>query len=253
MPMLINSRNLYVEAHGPETGPPVVLLHHGLGSTRAWRRQIPVLAEAGYHVIAYDRWGYGKSESRPDLNAPGFEDDLDDLHRLLEIFDLPTVMLIGHSDGGTIALYYAMQYPEKVAALVTVAAHIYLEPKMEPGIQGIRQTFEGDPRFRDGLHRLHGDKFELVFFNWFDGWHTPKALAWDLRPHLPEIACPTLVIQGEDDEHATPQHAHDVAEGIPDAELWLVPGAKHMLPQDSPEVLNLKLLEFLRVTCQIKK
>jgi pimeloyl-ACP methyl ester carboxylesterase len=162
-------------------------------------------------------------------------------------------MLIGHSDGGTIALYYAMQYPEKVAALVTVAAHIYLEPKMEPGIQGIRQTFEGDPRFRDGLHRLHGDKFESVFFNWFDGWHTPKALAWDLRPHLPEIACPTLVIQGEDDEHATPQHAHDVAEGIPDAELWLVPGAKHMLPQDSPEVFNLKLLEFLRATCQIKK
>jgi pimeloyl-ACP methyl ester carboxylesterase len=251
--MLINTRNLYIESHGSETGHPVVLLHHGLGSTRAWRKQIPVLVEAGYRVIAYDRWGYGQSEARPALNAPGFEDDLADLHRLLDVFDLPTITLIGHSDGGTIALYYAMQAPEKVAALVTVAAHIYLEPKMEPGIQGIRQAFDADSRFRDGMRYAHGDKFESVFTNWFDGWHTPKALAWDLRPQLPKIACPALVVQGEDDEHATPQHARDIAAGIKDAELWLVPGARHMLPQDMPEVFNPKILEFLRVTCQIRK
>jgi len=244
--MLINQHNLYVESHGPKTGPPVVLLHHGLGSTRSWRRQIPVLAEAGYHVIAYDRWGYGKSESRPSLNAPGFEDDLADLQMLLGVYDVPAATLIGHSDGGTIALYYAMQSSEKVAAVVTVAAHIYLEPRMEPAIQGIRKTLEEDSRFREGMLRMHGDKFESVFFNWFDGWHTPKALTWDLRPQLSDIACPTLVIQGEDDEHATSQHARDIAGGIPEAALWLVPGAKHMLPQDLPEVFNSKLLEFLR-------
>jgi len=72
-----------------------------------------------------------------------------------------------------------------------------------------------------------------------------------MRPLLSRIICPTLVVQGEDDEHATLQHAHDIAESIPGAELWLVPGAMHMLPQDLPEVFNQKLLEFLSVTCQI--
>jgi pimeloyl-ACP methyl ester carboxylesterase len=249
--MLINNHHLHVEEHGPKNGHPLVFLHHGLGSTRSWRKQVPVLVKAGYRVIVYDRWGYGKSESRPDLNPPGFEEDLTDLHVLLETCDLPLVTLIGHSDGGTIALYYAAQNPGRVLALVTVSAHIYLESKMEPGIQNIRATFEKDEEFRSKFQRAHGDKFESVFHNWFDGWHTPKTLAWDMRPLLSGIACPTLVVQGEADEHATFQHAHDTAESIPGAELWFVPSAMHMLPQDLPEVFNQKLLEFLSVTCQI--
>jgi len=243
--------HLHVESYGSEEGFPVVLLHHGLGSTRAWRQQVPFLTEAGYRVIAYDRWGYGQSEARPALDAPRFEDDLADLESMLAAFGLPLVTLIGHSDGGTIALYYALQHPERVSALVTVAAHIYIEPKMERGIQGIRQIFEQDEQFRKALRRAQGDKFETVFKNWFDGWHTPQALDWDMRPLLPQISCPTLVIQGERDEHALPQHARDLAGGIPGAQLWLAPGAAHMLPQDLPEVFNQKLVEFLRSTCPI--
>ena len=246
LPMLVNQHNLYLESHGPEDGPAIVLLHHGLGSTRSWRKQVPALVAAGYRVIVYDRWGYGKSEARPALEVPSFRDDLADLESLLAACNLEPVILIGHSDGGSIALYYAIHHPEQVRAVVTIAAHIYLEEKMEPGIQGIRQVFEHDPRFREGLRRAHGDKFESTFYNWFDGWHTPKALAWDMRPQLSQIQCPALVIQGEEDEHATPQHARDIAEHIPHAALWLIPGVKHMLPQEQPELLNPKLLEFLQ-------
>ena len=74
-----------------------------------------------------------------------------------------------------------------------------------------------------------------------------------MRPLLSKITCPTLVIQGEDDEHATLQHAQDIADGIPGSELWVPSGAAHMLPQEIPELLNTKLLEFLGVTCQIKE
>lgn len=245
--MQLVDHNLYVESRGPESGPPVVLLHHGLGSTRAWRKQVPALAAAGYRVIAYDRWGYGQSEARPHLMVPSFEDDLVDLEALLNAFNVERVTLIGHSDGGTIALYYAARNPDRVTALVSVAAHIYLEPKMEIGVQGLRQAFEKDQRFRASFQQVHGDKFEAVFHNWFEGWHTPKALEWDLRPLLPEISCPALVIQGEKDEHATAQHARDIAASIPGAELWLVPEVAHMLPQDVPDIFNKKLLEFLRV------
>lgn len=249
----VNGHQLYYEIHGPDDGPVVVLLHHGLGSTRAWRKQVPALVEAGYRVLVYDRWGYGGSDARVGLDVPEFEEDLADLDRLLATCNLQPVTLIGHSDGGTLALYFAMRYPERVAALVAVAAHIYLEPKMQPGILGIKQAFEQDARFRKGMQLAHGDKFESVFTNWYDSWHKPAALDWDMRPLLGGIACPTFVIQGENDEHATPQHACDIADHIPGAELWLVERAAHMLPQEIPEIFNQRLLTFLRATSKVRR
>lgn len=244
--MLINNRQLHVETYGPVGGKPLVFLHHGLGSTLAWRRQIPDFTTAGYRLILYDRWGYGQSDARPHLSVPGFEDDLDDLRLLLDILQSGLVTLIGHSDGGSIALYFAASCPERVRALVTVAAHIYLEPTMEPSIHKIKQAFELDARFRQGLARVHGEKYESTFNNWFDGWHNPDALTWDMRPYLSRINCPTLVIQGEADEHATPQHACDIANHIPGATLWLAPGVQHMLPQEIAKEFNHRVIEFLR-------
>jgi pimeloyl-ACP methyl ester carboxylesterase len=243
--MVINGRNLYVESNGPENGPVVVLLHHGLGSARAWRGQIQALGKAGYRVVAYDRWGYGGSDVRSGLDLPTFTTDLDDLRLLLEQLGIQRAALVGHSDGGTMTLYFAAQQPDRVSCLVTVAAHIYVEPKMEPGILGIRQTFEQDERFREGLRRAHGEKYESVFHNWFDGWYCPEYLDWDMRPVLRQIRCPALIVQGEEDEHATPQHAKDIAGAIPGAELWLVEGARHMLPQENAEEFNSRLLQFL--------
>jgi pimeloyl-ACP methyl ester carboxylesterase len=202
---------------------------------------------AGYHVIVYDRWGYGQSEARPYLEVPSFKDDLADLEALLRALNLQRVSLLGHSDGGSIALYYTAQKPQRVTTLITLAAHIYIEPETESGVHSIQQTFEQDEEFRSKLHRVHGDKFESVFRNWFDGWHTPQALDWDMRSLLSEISCPTLVIQGQEDEHATSKQAHDIADGIPGAKLWLVPGAAHMVQQEMPDIFNHKLLEFLSV------
>jgi len=223
----------------------VILLHHGLGSTRAWRRQVPALAAAGYHVIAYDRWGYGRSGARPALSMPCFEDDQRDLLALLDYLGLKQISLVGHSDGGTIALYFAAAHPERVACLVTIAAHIYTEPKMQPSMLGVRQSFENDADFRRRFQRAHGQKYQQVFDNWFFGWAKPEHLSWDMRPVLQQIRCPSLVIQGMEDEHATPRHAEDIAKAIPGAELWLVPGVGHMLPRDSARVFNERLVEFL--------
>jgi pimeloyl-ACP methyl ester carboxylesterase len=243
--MLINGHNLYVEQYGPENGPVVVLLHHGLGSVKAWRGQIPALVDAGYHVVAYDRWGYGGSEARPALDLPAFTSDINDLRTLLTQLGINRVRLVGHSDGGTIALYFSAQQPNLVSCLVTVAAHIYVEPKMESAILDIERDFETDKRFRIGMQSTHGEKYEVVFHNWFDGWHQIEHRNWDMRPLLGQVRCPGLIVQGEADEHATPQHARDIAEAILGAELWLVPGAGHMLPQENASQFNPKLLYFL--------
>ena len=249
MRMEINGHELYVEDQGDKSCPTVLLMHHGLGSVRAWRGQSPALVDAGYRVIAYDRLGYGNSPARPALDVPLFGTDLADLRALLDQLVARRVAMVGHSDGGTLALYFAAQYPELVCCLVTIAAHIYIEPKMQPGIEGIRALFEHDPRFREGLRRAHGEKYTSVFYNWFNGWHRPESLGWDMRPVLSKIACPVLVVQGVYDEHATPQHARDIAGSIPGAELWLVEQAAHMLPQENIRVFNNRLLEFLTAHC----
>jgi pimeloyl-ACP methyl ester carboxylesterase len=222
------------------------MLHHGLGSGRSWKEQTPTLCEAGYRTLVYDRWGYGKSDHRPRLNAPYFEDDLADLYTLLRILGIKSAALIGHSDGGTIALYFAAKYPWMISKLITVAAHIYIEPKMKQGVEGIKHSYENGPRLRKGLRRLHGDKTEAVFNNWFNAWINPKNLSWDMRPLLKKISCPALVIQGIDDEHATPAHARNIADALPNSDLWLQPTAKHMMPQDDPTNFNQGIIDFLQ-------
>lgn len=236
---------LYWEAAGEPGDPAVVFLHHGLGSTRAWKLQTPAFTAAGWQTLAYDRWGYGRSSPRPALDLPEFATDVADLAALLDDQGLDRVALVGHSDGGTVALYFAARFPGRVSALVTVAAHIYLEATMLPGMLALRQAFEHDERFRQGLQRAHGDMLDSVFRNWYEGWVRAEHLAWDMRPMLSGVRCPTLVIQGELDEHATPQHARHLAAAVADGHLWLIPGVGHMPAQDRPDEFNRRALEFL--------
>jgi pimeloyl-ACP methyl ester carboxylesterase len=236
---------LYWERCGDRSDPAVIFLHHGLGSTRAWKAQLPAFAQQGWQAVAYDRWGYGRSSPRAALDLPAFGTDIKDLAGLLDHLGIQRAALVGHSDGGTTALYFAAQFPARVTALVTVAAHIYLEASMAPGMVAIQKALDGDSRFREGLRRAHGEKAESVFHNWYDGWVQPLHLDWDMRPVLPDVGCPTFVIQGELDEYATPQHARDLAAGIPQADLWLIPGAGHMAPQESPDEFNRRVLKFL--------
>jgi pimeloyl-ACP methyl ester carboxylesterase len=246
MPILsINGHAIHVEDHGNTSRPAVILLHHGLGSVQAWQEQVPVLLQAGCRVIAYDRWGYGRSSPRPALDLPTFAADVADLRVLLCQLDIPQPALVGHSDGGTLALYYAVQYPEQVSCLVTIAAHIYVEPSLPPGVKAVGDEYASNARFRQALRRVHGEQAEQTFHNWYDGWCALEGQDWDMRPVLAQVACPALVIQGCQDEHATPQHARDLAAAIPAAELWLLEGARHMLPQENAAVFNQELMKFL--------
>jgi pimeloyl-ACP methyl ester carboxylesterase len=241
----MSSHDLHIERHGPGGGPPVVLLHHGLGATPAWRRQLPGLTAAGWRVLLYDRRGYGRSPAVAALDLPSFERDLSELTELLEQEGVPRCTLVGHSDGGTIALLYAARHPEQVRGLAVVAAHVYVEPKMEAGLVEIRRRWEEDSFFRQGLERLHGERAAILLEQWLSGWRRPEHRAWDIRPGLAAVTAPVLVVQGEEDEHALPEHAAALAAALPDGRLRLIPGARHMFPQEDPERFNPLLLDFL--------
>jgi pimeloyl-ACP methyl ester carboxylesterase len=248
----INGRKLSLESAGPANGHLVVFLHHGLGASRSWKEQVGLFSTAGYQVLTYDRWGHGKSAPRDHWSMPDFEQDLADLEAILDEYGHRQASLVGHSDGGNIAMHYAVNHPEQITCLVLVAAHIYIEPKMNSGIQSIKHQFEGDHHFRRQMQRVHGDNTEALFWGWFNGWSHPSILDWDMRPVSSQISCPTLVIQGLEDGHASPQHARDIADSIPGADLWLVPGAGHMLPQTHPEEFNLRLRQFLGQTLAVQ-
>ncbi|MFO7769576.1 MAG: alpha/beta hydrolase [bacterium] len=241
----IRGHRLYVERLGPPGGLPLVLLHHGLGSVGAWRDIAPLLAAAGFRVLAYDRWGYGRSDDRPSFDIPDFTDDLADLTALLEHEGMERAVLVGHSDGGTIALLWAAEDPGRVDAMVSVAAHAYIEPKMDDGIEGIRRRWDSDPRFRESLTAIHGPRAADLVEEWIGAWHRPENRGWDIRDRLGTVSSPVLVIQGTSDGHAAPHHARAIHAALPESRLWLPEGAGHMLPRERPGPLTERVLGFL--------
>ena len=239
---LIDGHNLYWELHGPSEGPCVTLLHHGLGSVRAWRRQIPAFVEAGWVVLAYDRWGYGQSDARPGFEKYFLRHDTEESIQVLDALGIEKTALVGHSDGGSIAIMLAASHPERIVSMAIVAAHIYSEPKMRVGLLSIQEDARHPP-LHTALQRDHGERAESLVEDWIDHWRGIDG--FELKANLADITCPTLVIQGALDEHATPQHARDIAKRISHSELWLIPQVHHMPPHEIPDEFNRRVLEFL--------
>ena len=240
----VNGHELYWEQYGVEHTPVLLLLHHGLGSIRSWRRQIGAFTNAGFRVVVYDRWGYGRSDPRPRFDDFFLFKDAQEALGLLNHLEINRLSLLGHSDGGSIALLMASERPELVERMVVVAAHIYVEPKMRPGLEMIASASKQLP-YSKVLEREHGSRAQHLAESWIRHWMGADTRQLDMRDRLPKITCPTLVIQGELDEHATSQHAIDIAEGVQEGQLWLIPEVHHMPPHEIPQEFNDGVLRFL--------
>lgn len=242
----VRGHRLYLERNDKDNAPLVVFLHHGLGSVQAWRAQMEFLQNEPFSVLVYDRWGYGQSDDRSHLDPPFFEEDLQDLAEILAYEPKPLV-LVGHSDGGNLALTYASRYGEDLFGVIVIAAHIYFEPKMAEGIQELWRSYQNNETFRASLHHIHRGK--AVFERWFQAW-SKIGIEWDMRSIFSLISCPVLVLQGSEDEHASVQHALDLAAALPLGKVRILEGANHMLPQKASAIFNQilfeTLLDFLR-------
>ena len=183
----------------------LVLLHEGLGSVDLWRDFPRALhAATGRRVVAFSRFGHGRSDPPRAPRTPAFfHEEADEvLPALLTQLDAPAPLLVGHSDGASIALVHAARHP--VSGLALLAPHVFLEDSMVPPIRvTLRDYEEGELRAR--LARHHDDP-DAAFHGWCDVWLDPAMRDWSLEPDAAEVAAPTLLVQGAEDEYASLAH-----------------------------------------------
>src|ERR671939_1263387 len=161
-----------VELPGAPDRPALVLLHEGLGSVGLWR-DFPAALQAatGRRVLAFSRHGHGRSEPPPRPRTPAFfhEEALDVLPALLPQLDAEDPILVGHSDGGSIALIHAAYHP--VTALALMAPHVFVEDFTVEEIRRTREAYENGG-LRERMARHHDD-VDAAFFGWCDVWLDP--------------------------------------------------------------------------------
>ena len=184
--------------------PTLVLLHEGLGSVSMWRDFPARLAAAtGCRTLVYSRYGYGQSDV---LDAPFATDFMhregrEALPELLAALDIGKPVLVGHSDGASIALLHAGDGRFEVAGLVVMAPHCFVEDISIRSIEAAKVAFETTD-LPAKLAKYHCD-VNRTFWGWNDIWLHPDFRAWNIEDCLPQILCPILAIQGEDDEYGT--------------------------------------------------
>lgn len=181
---------------------PLVLLHEGLGSVGLWRGFPEALAQAtGRRTVAFSRHGHGQSDPPPKRRTPAFmhEEALELLPGLLAALHIDTPILVGHSDGASIALIYAAHHP--VAAVVGIAPHVFVEEMCLTEIRRAREAYVTTD-LRERMARHHRDP-DAAFFGWNDVWLDPEFPSWDITDAIDRISCPLLLIQGERDQYGT--------------------------------------------------
>lgn len=228
--------------------PVIVFLHDSLGCIALWRdfpEKLGVLTQCD--VLVYDRQGYGDScpfsYDQRDNDYMELEADL--LIALLDEHQLQQVILFGHSDGGSIALIAAGKYPERVRAIITEGAHIFVE---EETLQGIRvaATLYQTTDLKQKLEKYHGAKTDALFHAWADTWTSEAFRAWHITHWLPEIHCPALIIQGERDEYGTLAQVEGIlAQSNGYSESLILPDAGHTPHKEVPETVLKKTAEFI--------
>jgi len=243
----IDGLRLEVERwHGDGSAkPPIVLLHEGLGSVSMWRDFPAALSRAtGSEVVAYSRAGYGRSSAVADPFGVDYmhREAESVLPRLLDRLEIVRPILLGHSDGASIALLFAARYPDRVAALVLEAPHVFVEEITVESIAKITATYPRDARLRESLARHHVGA-DAAFRRWSAIWLDPAFRSWDITAALKDVAGPALVIQGRDDEYGTFAQVDAIATGIPATDSLLLGNCRHAPHRDARDAV------LTRMTC----
>ena len=232
---------------GAADRPTLILLHEGLGSVALWRDFPGKLAQAtGAPLVVYSRRGYGQSEALAAPRMPRYMHDealvvLPELRRALALED---VVLVGHSDGASIALIHAGSGLWPVRALILEAPHVFVEDVSVASIAAAREAY-ATTDLRQRLQRYHAD-VDSAFRGWNDAWLDPAFRDWNIEAYLPGVFCPVLAIQGANDEYGTLAQIAAIEHGVKGRfEKLVLAGCKHSPHRDLEEVVLQAMAGFV--------
>ena len=227
--------------------PVIVFLHEGVGSLSTWRDFPRQIAQAtGCSTLTYSRFGHGHSDP---LEAPRrvdfmHQEALQVLPELLDRLEVEQPVLLGHSDGASIALIYAGGSGRPVSGLIAMAPHVMVEDVSIDSIRETKRLFEVTD-LREKLARHHADP-ETTFRGWNDIWLDPGFRGWNIEGFLPRVACPILAIQGEGDDYGTMEQVDRIARLAADVELIKLRDCGHFPHRDQPEAVINAVARFVR-------
>jgi pimeloyl-ACP methyl ester carboxylesterase len=248
-------RRLEFEWFAPEPGhlvrdaPVLVLLHEGLGSLAMWKDFPALVAQAsGCRVLAYSRQGHGKSERLQQARTVDYmhAEALDVLPEVLRQLDVDNPVLIGHSDGASIALIHAgagSTRSQRVRGLVLLAPHVFVEDLTVASIADAKDAYRTTD-LRAKLARYHDDP-DNTFRGWNDIWLHPDFRHWNIEEFLPRISCPVLAIQGENDEYGTMAQIDSIMRHVPHAGMLALADCRHSPHRDRTEDVIRAITRFV--------
>jgi pimeloyl-ACP methyl ester carboxylesterase len=227
--------------------PTLVFLHEGLGSVALWKRFPAQVAEAaGCPVLVYSRHGYGKSDR---LTAPRqvnymHREALEVLPEVLDGLGIDDPVLVGHSDGASIALIHAGSGVRAVRGVVAMAPHVFVEEITVRSIAEAGEAFRSTD-LPERLGRYHDD-VQATFRGWNDIWLHRDFRRWNIEEYLPGIHCPLLLIQGEDDQYGTAAQIHAIERQVSGpVESLMLPDCAHSPHQAQLDATRDAIVEFV--------
>jgi len=241
--------------HGADPcAPAIVFLHEGLGSVAMWQGREgswpqTVCTATGRSGIVYSRRGYGQSDPVPDVRGTGrlkpdymHHEAWDVLPALLDALGVSQPVLLGHSDGASIALLHASRYP--VQACIVMAPHVMVEDISIRSIEQARVAFESGG-LRERLARYHAD-VDGAFWQWNDAWLNPAFRSFDIRGDCRRITAPVLAIQGVDDAYGTMRQIEEIAPTQGPLQLQAIAQCGHSPHRDQPAQVTDLIARFVR-------
>jgi pimeloyl-ACP methyl ester carboxylesterase len=224
----------------------IVMLHEGLGSIALWKHFPQSLAaRTGCRVLLYSRYGHGNSDRLAEKRPVAFMHHEGEvvLPELLDKLNIKRPILLGHSDGGSIALIFAGTYPDRVRALILEAPHVFVEDLSVASIAQAKVRF-AETKFRNKLARYHAH-VDATFRGWNDIWLDPRFRSWNIEPYLESICCPILCIQGAQDEYGTRAQVEAIRARVAETEIVMLPDCAHSPHRDQRETALEKMAEFV--------
>jgi pimeloyl-ACP methyl ester carboxylesterase len=228
------------------TGTPVLFLHEGLGSVELWRDFPDRVVEGTRRPgLAYSRRGNGWSSPLTEARRPEYmhEEALETLPRVVdELMGRPPI-LVGHSDGASIAIIYSGS-GHPVEGLVLIAPHVFVEPGTVDAIASLRSGFP-ESELPEKMSKYHSDPVR-TFYGWADIWLSPAFRSWNIESYVAGVRCPTLLIQGDADEYGSTAQLDAIDAGLAStAERSIVGGAGHSPHLAEPDLVSSAVVDFV--------